>query len=106
MLSSEMAMPLTISQAQFLQPHNRVMIPVLAVGSVQVKCVIRAGMDTVGLLSWRNKAKQVGEVQPMKFDDNSSCSRSQDTLPCQMRAGTPPSVALLSTEHYIPKMGN
>lgn len=98
-------MPLNLPPAQLLHPQNRIMIPVLAAGSVQVKCVIRAGMETVGLLLWRNKEKQVGEVQPMKFDDN-SCSRSQDTLPCQMRAETSPLVALLSTDHYIPKVGN
>lgn len=74
------------------------MTPVLAVGSVHVKCVIRAGMETVDLLLWRNKEKKVGEVQPVKFGDNSSCSRSQGALPCQMKAEIPTLVVLLSTD--------
>lgn len=37
------------------------MIPVLAVGSVHVKCVIRAGMETVGLLLWGIKKSKLGK---------------------------------------------
>lgn len=44
--------------------------------------VLLAGIETVDLLLWRNEEKEVGEVQPVRVSDNSSCFRSQ--IPCQI----------------------
>lgn len=58
--------------------------------------VLLAGIETVHLLLLRNQEKEVGEVQPVRFN-NSSCFRSQK--PCQSEGRDPTSGSIL--EHCL-----
>lgn len=62
-----MVTPLNLSQSQFLHPENEMTMPMLVVVSVHAKYVIRAEMETVDLLLWKNEEKKVGEVQPVRL---------------------------------------
>lgn len=68
------------------------------------QCLLKlllAEIETIDLLLWRNEEKEVGEVQPVRFSDNSSCFRSQ--IPCQIEGRDPTSGCIL--EHCLHPQG-